>query len=114
MSREEKMLLLELILRDIRGNWGWDLEKRVDKALELAKELELDVFIKNIKDYKLECEKGYDDGRYFRTSYKYGGYEAMELLHGLCHTIIDKSDKFKSEINILTYPENRFEDWNEY
>lgn len=114
MTNEEKLLLLELILQDIRGNWGWNLDDRVDRALELAEELELDEFINSIKEYEEECESGDNDGRFFRMTYQYGGYEGMDELHGLSHTIIDKSDEFKAEIYILTYPENRFDDWDDY
>lgn len=114
MSIEEKLLLLQLILQDIRGNWGFDLERRVDKALKIAEGLELDVFVESINEYKQNCEDGYDDGRYFRMDYKDGGYEGMEELHKLAHTITDKSDEFKSEIYILTYPDMRFDDWDEY
>lgn len=114
MSREEKLLLLQLILKDIRGNWGYNLGKRVDKALDLANDLKLDEFIESIKEYREDCKEGYNDGRFFRMSYEDGGYEDMEELHGLKHTIVDKSNEFKSEIRILTYPENRFDDWEEY
>lgn len=114
MSTEEKLLLLELILKDIRGNWGFELEERVDRAIELAKELKLNKFIISIKEYKESCKNGIDDGRYFRMGQEYGGYEGMEELHNLSHTIIDKSDEFKSEIYILTYPDMRFDDWKHY
>ena len=36
MSKEEKILLLQLILKDIRGNWAFDLEERVEYASDLA------------------------------------------------------------------------------
>lgn len=114
MDRKEKILLLQLILEDIRGNWGFDLEERYEMALELAKELELKEFISSITEYIQYCSYGDNDGRFFRMSYKDGGYENMEKLHGLNKTIIDKSDEFKEMIDVLTYPEYRFNDWNEY
>ena len=114
MSREEKLLLLQLILEDVRGNWGWNLGSRIDSALELAIVLDLKPHISSIKEYLVNCADGDNDGRFFRMNYKYGGYENMEELHGLEPTIMDKSDEFKSEVYVLIYPENRFDDWEEY
>ena len=115
MDKNEKILLLQLILEDIRGNWAFGLKNRCETALELAKELELQDFVGSINEYIQDCKDGYNDGRFFRTSYKRGGYEGMEILHGLNKTIMDKSQEFKNSIDVLTYPEYRFEDyWNEY
>ena len=114
MNKNEKILLLQLILEDIRGNWGFDLEERYEMALDLAKELELQNFINSIKDYIERCKKGWNDGRYFRKSFERGGYERMEILHGLEKTISDKSEEFERSISILTSPEFRFDDWDKY
>ena len=114
MDKNEKILLLQLILEDIRGNWGFNLEERYEMALDLAKELKLQNFIDSISNYIEHCKKGWDDGRYFRKSFEIGGYEGMEILHGLKKTIIDKSEEFKCYISILTYPECRFDDWDKY
>ena len=125
MGNQEKTLLLELILRDLRGNWN-NPRPRAKKALALAEELELPVYISSIKTYIGSSEEYGDwDGRYFRCSTKSGGYEGMEELHGLYstkkdedgneehyYTFADKSDEFKKEAEaILTYPESRFEDY---
>ena len=114
MDKNEKILLLQLILEDIRGNWGFNLEERYEMALDLAKELELQNFIDSINGYIEHCKEGWDDGRYFRKSFESGGYEGMKILHGLEKTIIDKSEEFKRSISILTYPEFRFNDWDKY
>lgn len=115
MNREEKILLLQLILEDIRGNWGWDLGKRTLKAGELAKELDLKEHISNINLFKTYILDGDVDGRYFRDSYKSGGYEGMEELHGLDREIEGKSEEFLKEFEeYMTYPEYRMEDWREY
>ena len=110
---EEKILLLQLILEDIRGNWGWDLDDRVAEALELAVDLDLASHIESIEEFKDLCDKGDVDGRYFRCHYTDGGYEKMEELHGLEPTYKDKSDWFKAQVTILTYPECRFKDWED-
>lgn len=112
--REEKILLLQLILEDIRGNWGWNLEERVDMAFDLASELGLEQHIRYIDIYKELCSEGDDDGRFFRTAYEYGGYVGMEELHGLEPTIQDKSNWFKNQVFILTYPRYRLDDWDRY
>ena len=114
MDKNEKILLLQLILEDIRGNWGFDLEERYEMAIDLAKELELQNFISSINDYIECCKEGWNDGRHFRKSFERGGYEGMEILHGLTKTITDKSEEFKRSISILTYPEYRFDDWDKY
>jgi len=114
MNRNEELLLLQLILEDIRGNWGDQLNRRVNKALELATKLELPQFIKSINYYKGQCKYGERDGRFFREHQEYGGYIDMKDLHGLDNTIRDKSDSFKAAvIDILTFPENRLKDWEE-
>lgn len=114
MSDKEKVLLLQLILEDIRGNWGWGLNIRVDKALELANELEFDAHIKSISQYKELVLDGEDDGRFFMCDYTEGGMRGMDVLHNLKYTIMDKSYDFKFGVNILTYPEYAFDDWLEY
>lgn len=111
MNNNEKLFLLEHILRDIRGNWGWGLKERVDRALQLADELKLQTHIDSICQYITDCKEGDNDGRFFRMSYKSGGYEGMGLLHGLDNNKNNKSGELIQEINrILTYPENVFKD----
>lgn len=112
MDTKEKTLLLQVVLEDLRGNWS-DPEPRAQKALFLAKELELPVFVSSIERYIGGAKEYGDwDGRYFRTDVKNGGYNNMETLHGLPKTFADKSDEFKKEVEaILTYPEMRFDDY---
>ena len=114
MSENEKILALELILKDIRCNWAWGLEERVDAALDIATDLS-----KNNKDYEIMCAsinvfqddmKIGVDGRYFRDVFP-EGYEGMESLHGLTNTYKDKSDEFKKCVSCLTYPEYAFTDY---
>lgn len=109
MTQQEKGLLLEMILRDIRGNWGWQNGDRVGKARELATELNLDQVVSLIDAYD------YEDGRHFREPFERGGYEGMEVIHGLPFTICDKSKEFQREsILYLTYPEYAFTDYEQF
>ncbi len=123
MNITEKILLVELLLEDIRGNWGWENDNDVcsraikakDLCEEIANELGDDRFLtlaNCCKDYiATYFEDG--DGRYFRDKFPYG-YEHMDVLHGLSPTFSDKSDKFKSIAEeYLTYPDNHFDDWDD-
>ena len=117
MNNNEKILALQLILEDIRGNWGWGLEDRVYEALQLSEELEKEYeefkkMTETINEFKEDMESNYEyiDGRFFRDSFPYG-YEEMYKLHGMKHTYKDKSDEFKKIVDCLTYPEYSFIDW---
>lgn len=115
MSKEEMALALQLILEDIRGNWGGDLEERVDVAFYLATQLSKNdnVYLRmiaSINGFKEDMKTEWCDGRYFRTSFP-NGYNGMDSLHNIPHTNEDKSDEFKDAVSCLTYPEYRFEDY---
>ena len=115
MTKNEKILLLELIMQDIRGNWGWDLGNRVRKCIELAEELRFDNQTERLKYYLNEkISDGCCDGRYLRTNFENGGYRGMGEKHDLQYTYKDKSEEFKSVVDrFLTYPEYRFKDREE-
>lgn len=105
MSDNEKCLLLQLILEDLRGNWAYSVSRRHIKAILLARELGYEEFAKEIENWDEA------DGRYFRDYFP-KGYMDMERLHGLSRTFNDKSEDFKKIASLyLTYPEYRFEDW---
>lgn len=113
MNDNEKLLLLELVLVDLRGNWADEPWSRASYARNLAVSLKLDRFVNSIDGY-LKCaeECGDWDGRYFRYPQENGGYEGMKELHGLQYTLKDKSEEFQKEaIGILTFPEYRFDDY---
>lgn len=124
MHVKEKILLVQLLLIDVRCNWGWENTgnddcSRVTKAKELCEELanglEDDRYLilasccdEYIRNYYYD-----GDGRYFRDSFPYG-YEYMDILHGLESTYADKSDEFKMIVNkYITYPDSRFDDWED-
>lgn len=114
MTKQEKGLLLELLLLDIRGNWAFKALERACFASEIANELGLDKTINLINGYTNEIfEDG--DGRHFRCNFETeGGYEGMEVIHNLTHTFHDKSEEFKKlALEHLTYPENIFDDWED-
>ena len=111
MTREEKMLLAQLILKDIRLNWT-ELKTRAAKAKELCLEIGGDDF-KHLAKVCEEYMKGCGDGRFFRDTFP-EGYEGMDTIHGLESTFLDKSEAFKQAAeDILTYPEYAFTDWEE-
>ena len=112
MNNKEKLLLLDLILQDLRGNWGFNVENRIAVAFELSQGLGLSQFIISISEFEDLYENGNGDGRFFRTTYDNGGYVGMEDVHGLPYKISGRSGEFKKESVVLTYPEFRFEDWS--
>lgn len=123
MNVKEKILLVQLLLEDIRGNWGWEnhngicsrAEKAKDLCVELADSLEDDRYsiLASCCDEYIANYFDDGDGRYFRDVFPYG-YENMSVLHGLESTYMDKSDEFKAMAEeYLTYPENRFDDWED-
>ena len=114
MDKNEKLLLLQLILEDIRGNWAFQVEERVDEALKIAEDLELEQFINSIEEFWQDFVDGCEDGRCFRKHYDDGGYIGMKEVHGLEPTALDKSDEFKSKICILTFKEDLVPDWYEF
>ncbi len=124
MNVKEKILLVQLLLEDIRGNWGcgWigkDALERATKARDLCEEIASELNDDNYLTLADSCN-GYiryyyedGDGRWFRAKFPYG-YENMDVLHGLESTYMDKSDEFKSVAEeYLTYPDNRFDDWED-
>lgn len=110
MTCEEKILMVELLLRDIRYNWAYYVKERVGYTKELCNELGGDFLIlaKKCDEFESSSEV---DGRCFRKSFPYG-YENMENIHNLRHTIEDKSENFrKNALLYLTYPEYAFDDY---
>lgn len=125
MDVKEKILLVELLLEDIRGNWGYCGIGRnaIDRALkaaslceEIAEELNDDRYLMLQNACNAYINNYYDgdsDGRWFREEFP-DGYENMEKLHGLPFTFLDKSEEFQEEAEeFLTYPQFRFDDWQE-
>lgn len=94
MSRDEKIFLLAKILESIRGNWSWGIEERLDRALELANELELyDVVMEIDSFYLLEDM----DGRYFRDC-RYG----YNFLYAITETNFDSmGNELREEVDGL-------------
>ena len=125
MDVKEKILLVQLLLEDIRGNWGWvssfgqNAEHRALKAKELCQEIASELNDNNYMTLAERCDEyisesyeyGDWDGRFFRETFP-NGYEDMSELHGLTETYKDKSEEFQYVAkDYLTYPENRFDDW---
>ena len=114
MDKKEKIYLIQCLLEDVRGNWAWDVEERVTLARNLCLELNNDKF--NVlaitcSAFLDDCKYGDIDGRFFRNTFPYG-YEEMDKLHHLPHTIADKSEEFKTYVrDYITYPDFRFTDW---
>lgn len=126
MDVKEKILLVQLLLEDIRGNWGYgcygkDAEHRALKAKSLCEEIAIELNDNNYMTLADTCDNyikssyewGDWDGRFFRAPFP-KGYENMDDLHGLKSTYMDKTDEFRYiAIEYLTYSDYRFDDWED-
>lgn len=121
MNSKEKLLGIQLILEDIRCNWGDDLTDRLTTVKGLIRSLadseeygeDMKHMLSSVAEYEdMLKEDGVVDGRFFAEDYPYGYYE-MDIVHGLEKTLQDKSDEFKENMKCLTHPEDRFNDYNE-
>ena len=124
MNTQEKILLVQLLLEDIRDNCnhrrrGRNAEDRASKAKSLCEEIASEtnnseyLMLADFCDTYIKSSKQWDDwdGRFFRNSFPMG-YEKMDRLHGLKLTIKNKSNNFQSVAKeYITHPEFRFSDW---
>ena len=100
MTEEELKTAIGAIMRDLRGNWGWDYEDRLEEVILLLKQLKNylpdEPRIDNvIRTAESELEEA-TDGRIFRGDYLYS-YESEE---GRTQEVYDYLQ------NVLTYPED--------
>lgn len=101
MNKPEKVLLLELLLKDIRLNWNYKVEERLNKALEIAKELQFDAQILKIEEFMKNKDTDEIIGSYFRCNIEDGGYIGMEFHHQLSYSYMNKSVEFKSAVDSI-------------
>ena len=98
-EEEELKTAIGAILLDIRGNWGWDYEERLDELIQLLKYLKHylpdEGAINDLFQLAKEELEEPSDGRIFRGGYLYG-YESEE---GRTQEVYDYL------LNVLTYPE---------
>lgn len=108
MKKSEKLLLLELLMRDIRGAFpNGEKDPRLLKVLGLAKELELDKLYNETQEWLKRCY--YLDGRFFRDCEM--NYNEIAKMHNLKPTYKDKSKEFIYEAGIIEYKEYIFKDY---
>lgn len=127
MNVKEKILLVQLLLEDIRCDWGHGYIGRnaEDRALkvkslceEIANENGNDEFtiLADFCDTYINTSKKWGDwdGRFFRQPFPMG-YEKMDKMHGLKPTIKNKSKDFQTIAEeYMTEPDSRFNDWNDW
>lgn len=118
MNTNEKILLIQLILEDIRDDWSNKAEKRALKAKSLCEEIinttnNVDfTLLADYCDTYINSSKRWDDwdGRFFRQPFPMG-YEKMDKLHNLKPTYNNKSNDFKTVVKeYILHPESRFSD----
>lgn len=95
MTKEEELLLLQLILEDLRGCWFCNTLERAEEAKKLAEKLGYSKTITLIDEFMDETKAEEQDGRDLCSSFeKWGGYEGMDSLHNLPRTVKGKSKEF--------------------
>lgn len=110
MTEREKILLVELLLRDVRLNFADTVSPRVKFAKTLCMELGGDFEILSKDCDEFLADSGCD-GRYFRNDFPHG-YECMEALHNLSNTYKDKSLEFQKYVKTyITCPDFIFSDY---
>ena len=119
MNAKEKILLIQLLLEDIRGNWADNAEDRALKAKSLCEEVASEtknnefMILAEFCDTYINTSKRWDDwdGRFFRQTFPMG-YEKMDKLHNLKPTFNNKSKDFQTIAKeYITSPWLRFSDW---
>jgi hypothetical protein len=126
MDIKEKILLIDCLLRDIRGDWSSRLKLRARLAESLCKEIYKKYNEESSDDAHralttqfftlgnrchdfIDCH--YDDGRYFREEFPYG-YEGLDKFHGFTNSFKERSDEFKwYAYRFLNNPNQRFVDF---
>ena len=110
MDRQEKILLLEMLMRDMRGSFPMTgtSDRRIEATLGLASELELIGLVD--ETYEWLDAADYYDGRFFRRC-DYN-YDVIAEMHELEYTYEDKSEEFKDKVcRLLDNPQFLFEDY---
>lgn len=122
MNTKEKILLVQLLLKDIINNDNYNCEKRALKVNTLCKELTHEtqndeyMILAEFCDTYINIGKKHNDwdGRMFRQPFPMGCGK-MHKLHGLQRTIGNKSNEFQSTIEeFLLNPDDVLDDWNEW
>lgn len=110
LNKEELKTIIGHLQLDLRGNWGWDYEPRLEELIDLLNQLrkyavddpkDYDLEVNNFEiDNLIETAQGEiddpSDGRIFRGGYLYG-YESEE---GRTQEVYDHLKM------VLTYPED--------
>ena len=110
LNKEELKTIIGHLQLDLRGNWGWDYEPRLEELIDLLNQLrkyavddpkDYDLEVNNFEiDNLIETAQGEiddpSDGRIFRGGYLYG-YESEE---GRTQEVYDYLQR------VLTYPED--------
>lgn len=115
MTKNEKIFMIDCLLRDIRLSWAKkeDNEKRCALAMSLCQDLGGDFLILaqdcNTFYYDLLMDDSVD-GRYFRDEFPHGYYD-LDKIHRCSFTLSDKSRDIKKAVSkYIVCPECLFSD----
>ncbi len=116
MNRKEYILLLECLMKDIRGNWRnpTEVNLRKKEALRLAKILKFRRTVNLLLRFGIK-----DDGRWLRQDFaEAGGYVGMQAMHnffrmGSQYSLPNRSRSFRLAVKkYITIPEAFFWDFD--
>ncbi|AZJ44173.1 hypothetical protein ABEW22_19090 [Bacillus velezensis] len=85
MIKQEEIILMEALLRDVRGNWSDEIISRLTEANRIAKSHNFEAIEKKTRgiiDAEMTGNNKNFDGRCFRSDYKSGGYEGLSEFYG--------------------------------
>lgn len=85
MIKQEEIILMEALLRDVRGNWSDEIISRLTEANRIAKRYNFEAIeeeTRAIIDSEKAGKNRNFDGRCFISDYKSGGYEGLSEFYG--------------------------------
>lgn len=120
MIKQEEIILMEALLRDIRGNWSDEIISRLTEANRIAKSYNFEAIEEKTRGI-IDAEKAGNnknfDGRYFRSGYESGGYEGLSEFYGGENNfkLTGKSKDFLQKVDeLMTNEWLIFPDFDEY
>ncbi|MCY8466505.1 hypothetical protein [Bacillus atrophaeus] len=120
MNKQEEILLMAALLRDVRGNWSDEIISRLTEVNQISKKYNFEAIEEKTR-LIMEAEKAgknkHFDGRCFRTGYESGGYEGLSEFYGEEDNfkLKGRSNDFLQKVDeLITNEWLIFSDFNEY
>ena len=120
MFIEEKVLLIELLMKDLTYNWTYNPKRRIHKAIELCLDIDrpnFNILAATLSSYATGLDNFTADEKYnyFKDHNFPYGYQHMTHIHKLPYTFTYKSPDFKRHaLHYLINPHMFFTDLPNY